>query len=31
MIEIFQLFSLSSEFTFIPVRDEEKQELQKLL
>lgn len=27
LIEILQLFSLSSEFKYIPVRDEEKQEL----
>jgi hypothetical protein len=27
MIEIFKLFSLSSEFKFIPIREEEKGEL----
>lgn len=30
-IEIFRLFSLSSEFKFITVREEEKQEMEKLL
>lgn len=31
MLEIFALFAQSSEFKLIPVRDEEKQEVQKLL
>eukprot|EP01105_Mastigella_eilhardi_P003553 TRINITY_DN145_c0_g1_i1.p1 TRINITY_DN145_c0_g1~~TRINITY_DN145_c0_g1_i1.p1 ORF type:complete len:2180 (+),score=716.66 TRINITY_DN145_c0_g1_i1:39-6578(+) len=30
-IELFRLFSLSQEFRFIPVREEEKKELEKLL
>ena len=30
-IEIFRLFSLSTEFKFITVREEEKQEIEKLL
>ena len=31
MIELFRIFSLSEEFKFVPVRQEEKQELAKLL
>jgi pre-mRNA-splicing helicase BRR2 len=31
LIELFKLFSLSSEFKFIPIREEEKSELQKLI
>lgn len=31
MIELFRIFSLSSEFKFIPIRDEEKGEILKLM
>ena len=31
MIEIFRVFSLSNEFKFIPIREEEKSELSKLI
>lgn len=31
MIELLRVFSLSSEFKFIPIREEEKQELLKLM
>ena len=31
IIELFKIFSLSSEFKFIPIREEEKIELQKLI
>ena len=30
-LELFRIFSLSEEFKYIPVREEEKQELAKLL
>lgn len=31
LIELFKLFSQSSEFKFIPIREEEKSELHKLI
>lgn len=31
VIELFKVFSMSSEFKFIPIRDEEKVELSKLI
>ena len=31
MIDIFRLFSLSKEFAFIPIRENEKLELQKFI
>lgn len=31
IIELFKVFSMSSEFKFIPIRDEEKIELAKLI
>ena len=31
LIELFKIFSMSSEFKFLSVRDEEKNELQKLI
>lgn len=31
MIELFRIFSLSEEFKFVPVREDEKGELAKLL
>jgi len=31
IIDLFRVFSLSDEFKYIPIRDEEKPELEKLL
>ena len=31
IIDLFRIFALSSEFQFIPIREEEKPELEKLL